>query len=187
MNVCVACGRYFVCLGSARGPAPPVFFYFGNEDNVELYVEHTGLMWESAPDMGAALVFLEHRYYGKSLPFPPNTPGGNSPMSASNRWRAKQQSGSIEGVTYGSLARRPENARTWDKAHRNSKVAEVRDLSFCAGGRLTLARAHKDANSKDCADCADSVCENADSSARHPRWSARRQEASGRQEFGCHQ
>ena len=84
MNVCVACGRYFVCLGSARGPAPPVFFYFGNEDNVELYVEHTGLMWESAPDMGAALVFLEHRYYGKSLPFPPNTPGGNSPMSASS-------------------------------------------------------------------------------------------------------
>ena len=26
----------------------PVFFYFGNEDNVELYVNHTGLMWESA-------------------------------------------------------------------------------------------------------------------------------------------
>ena len=42
---------FFVCLGSAKGPNPPVFFYFGNEDNVELYVEHTGLMWESAPDM----------------------------------------------------------------------------------------------------------------------------------------
>jgi hypothetical protein len=66
--------RYFICLGSANGPKPPVFFYFGNEDNVELYVEHTGLMWESAPDMGAALVFLEHRYYGHSLPFPPDTP-----------------------------------------------------------------------------------------------------------------
>jgi lysosomal Pro-X carboxypeptidase len=66
--------RYFICLGSAKGPKPPVFFYFGNEDNVELYVEHTGLMWESAPDMGAALVFLEHRYYGHSLPFPPDTP-----------------------------------------------------------------------------------------------------------------
>ena len=67
--------RYFICLGSVKGPAPPVFFYFGNEDNVELYVEHTGLMWESAPDMGAALVFLEHRYYGLSLPFPAGTPG----------------------------------------------------------------------------------------------------------------
>ena len=68
----------------------------------------------------------------------------------------------IEEVTYCSLARRPENARTWDKAHRNRKVAEVRDLSFCAGGRLTLARAHKDANSTDCADCDDSECENTD-------------------------
>jgi len=67
--------RYFVCLGNAKGPAPPVFFYFGNEDNVELYVEHTGIMWETAPDMGAALVFLEHRYYGLSLPFAPKTPG----------------------------------------------------------------------------------------------------------------
>ena len=65
------------------------------------------------------------------------------------RRRAKQQD-HPEGVTYGSLARqRPENARTWDKAHRNRKVAEVRDLSICAGGKLTLARAHKHANSRD--------------------------------------
>ena len=39
----------------------PVFFYFGNEDNVELYVNHTGLMWESAEDFGALLVFGEVR------------------------------------------------------------------------------------------------------------------------------
>lgn len=41
----------------------PIFFYFGNEDNVELYVNHTGLMWESAEEFGAALVFAEHRFY----------------------------------------------------------------------------------------------------------------------------
>ena len=29
---------------------------------------------------------------------------------------------------FGSLAGRPENARTWDKAHRNRKVAEVRHI-----------------------------------------------------------
>ncbi len=29
------------------GTRGPIFFYFGNEDNVELYVNHTGLMWES--------------------------------------------------------------------------------------------------------------------------------------------
>ncbi|KAH9257814.1 hypothetical protein BASA81_003832 [Batrachochytrium salamandrivorans] len=44
----------------------PIFFYFGNEANVELYVEHSGLMWENAAKFGAALVFAEHRGYGKS-------------------------------------------------------------------------------------------------------------------------
>ena len=51
----------------------PVFFYFGNEDNVELYVNHTGLMWESAEAFGALLVFGEHRFYGETLPFAPGT------------------------------------------------------------------------------------------------------------------
>jgi lysosomal Pro-X carboxypeptidase len=33
------------------------------------YLNATGLMWESAPDFGALLVFAEHRYYGESKPF----------------------------------------------------------------------------------------------------------------------
>ena len=53
----------------------PVFFYFGNEDNVELYVNHTGLMWESAEAFKALLVFGEHRYYGTSLPYAAGTSG----------------------------------------------------------------------------------------------------------------
>ena len=56
-------------------PGGPILFYFGNEDNVELYVNHTGLMWEAARPLGAALVFAEHRYYGQSKPFAPGTPG----------------------------------------------------------------------------------------------------------------
>ena len=52
-------------------PGGPVLFYCGNEANVELYVNATGLMWERAADMGARLVFAEHRYYGKSLPLGP--------------------------------------------------------------------------------------------------------------------
>eukprot|EP00927_Polykrikos_kofoidii_P017959 TRINITY_DN18248_c0_g1_i1.p1 TRINITY_DN18248_c0_g1~~TRINITY_DN18248_c0_g1_i1.p1 ORF type:complete len:515 (-),score=64.31 TRINITY_DN18248_c0_g1_i1:127-1671(-) len=47
----------------------PIFFYCGNEANVELYVNATGLMWENARNFGAALVFAEHRYYGETQPF----------------------------------------------------------------------------------------------------------------------
>ena len=48
------------------GGAEVVFFYVGNEADVTLYVNHTGLMWENAQEFGALLVFAEHRYYGKS-------------------------------------------------------------------------------------------------------------------------
>ncbi|KAG1667860.1 hypothetical protein FOA52_011048 [Chlamydomonas sp. UWO 241] len=66
--------RYFVC-DTHWTPAPdgkpgPIFFYFGNEADVLLYLNNTGLMWETAPDVGALLVFAEHRYYGESKPFP---------------------------------------------------------------------------------------------------------------------
>jgi len=53
----------------------PIFFYAGNEDYVDLYVNATGLMWENAESFGALLVFAEHRFYGESLPFKPGTPG----------------------------------------------------------------------------------------------------------------
>lgn len=59
------------------GTRGPIFFYFGNEDNVELYVNHTGLMWESAEEFGALLIFAEHRYARDC--FPPAQPLPSSP------------------------------------------------------------------------------------------------------------
>ncbi|KAG7390572.1 hypothetical protein PHYPSEUDO_007512 [Phytophthora pseudosyringae] len=60
--------RYFVCDKHFR-PGGVMFFYVGNEADVELYLNHTGLMWENADEFGAMLVFAEHRYFGKSVPF----------------------------------------------------------------------------------------------------------------------
>ena len=63
--------RYFVNTQywSGGAKAGPILFYTGNEANVELYVNATGLMWENAAALGAALVFAEHRYYGETMPF----------------------------------------------------------------------------------------------------------------------
>jgi len=61
--------RYFVCDTVGWKKGGPIFFYVGNEADVTLYLNATGLMWESAAEFGALLMFAEHRYYGESKPF----------------------------------------------------------------------------------------------------------------------
>ncbi|KAJ6829213.1 lysosomal Pro-X carboxypeptidase [Iris pallida] len=54
-----------------RGPVhtAPIFVYTGNEGNIEWFAANTGFMMDIAPRFKALLVFIEHRFYGDSLPF----------------------------------------------------------------------------------------------------------------------
>ncbi|KAH1070922.1 hypothetical protein AAZX31_03G179200 [Glycine max] len=64
--------------GGAKNNAP-IFVYMGNEGDIEWIAQITGFMFDTAPYFKALLVFIEHRYYGKSFPF-----GGNEEVANAN-------------------------------------------------------------------------------------------------------
>eukprot|EP00466_Bigelowiella_natans_P011168 jgi/Bigna1/72016/fgenesh1_pg.18_\ len=56
----------------------PLLVYFGNEGKIEDFYNASGAIFEIAQELKAMVVFVEHRYYGQSLPF------GNASFSAQN-------------------------------------------------------------------------------------------------------
>jgi len=61
--------RYLINDTYSKDGDSPIFFYTGNEGSIETFADNTGLIWELAPKFHALIIFAEHRYYGKSLPF----------------------------------------------------------------------------------------------------------------------
>lgn len=61
--------RYLVNDSFVQDKKSPILFYTGNEGDIELFAENTGFMWRAAEELAGSLVFAEHRYYGKSMPF----------------------------------------------------------------------------------------------------------------------
>ncbi|CAI5447336.1 unnamed protein product [Caenorhabditis angaria] len=60
--------RYLINTDSFK-KGGPILLYTGNEGKIEDFAENTGFMFDLAPELNAAVVFVEHRFYGKSKPF----------------------------------------------------------------------------------------------------------------------
>ncbi|KAI3462651.1 hypothetical protein Pfo_019314 [Paulownia fortunei] len=63
--------RYLINTEHWGGPDKlgPIFFYCGNEGDIEWFAANTGFVWELAPRFRAMIIFPEHRYYGESMPY----------------------------------------------------------------------------------------------------------------------
>ncbi|XP_058088443.1 uncharacterized protein LOC131235321 [Magnolia sinica] len=63
--------RYLINDVNWRGPAEnsPIFIYAGSEGDIEWITQNNGFIFETASYFGALVVFIEHRFYGKSIPF----------------------------------------------------------------------------------------------------------------------
>lgn len=64
--------RYFVDAQYWDPQTGPILFYAGNEGKLEGFYDNTGFMTKNlSKELNGLIVFGEHRYFGKSMPFDP--------------------------------------------------------------------------------------------------------------------
>ncbi|XP_028756877.1 lysosomal Pro-X carboxypeptidase-like [Neltuma alba] len=63
--------RYMINSKYWAGPksSAPIFAYLGAEEPVDEDINVVGFLRENAPQFSSLIVYIEHRYYGKSIPF----------------------------------------------------------------------------------------------------------------------
>jgi lysosomal Pro-X carboxypeptidase len=49
-------------------PGGPIFFYTGNELDITVFANTAGLLWQTAEEFNAVIIFAEHRFFGRSQP-----------------------------------------------------------------------------------------------------------------------
>ncbi|GLT80823.1 hypothetical protein SLA2020_522390 [Shorea laevis] len=61
--------RYVMNFKYWGGPNAPILAYLGAEDSIDGDLQGIGFLNENAPGFKALQVYIEHRYYGQSIPF----------------------------------------------------------------------------------------------------------------------
>nr|XP_027201070.1 lysosomal Pro-X carboxypeptidase-like [Dermatophagoides pteronyssinus] len=61
--------RYIISTEHWKSPNGPIWFYAGNEGDIFTFANNTGFMWDNAKKFNAMIIFMEHRYYGESMPY----------------------------------------------------------------------------------------------------------------------
>ena len=60
-------GPFFINDDFSEGPDSPILLYPGNEDQIETFITASGALYYYAESLKATVVFIEHRFYGKSF------------------------------------------------------------------------------------------------------------------------